>query len=215
MTLANMKLTRKCFRCPMCLECIFVDGLKTHHEAGQIACPFCDHHFLEYLGPVECQHFSESIGVCRCNERCICATGPKCDCSCDGKNHGSGLLWELQEGSMVPKGTTIDDDAVTRMMLRRPKALKRAAEWRQSLELLNSVWEVSDELSQFMALCSEKIRIGFLPAEHFAEWRRLSDLKFRIKRMRSSVATGRNKIAANFRSQLHVAEIAMSKVHPA
>ena len=110
---------------------------------------------------------------------------------------------------MVPKGTTLDDhfDAVTRMMLRRPKALKRAAEWRNSLDRLNSIWEVSDELSQFMALCSEKIRVGFLPAEHFAEWRRLSDLQFRIKRMSKSVATGRNKIVKNFCSQLHPSEV--------
>lgn len=28
---------------------------------------------------------------CKCNEKCANATGPNCDCQCDGANHGAGM----------------------------------------------------------------------------------------------------------------------------
>ncbi len=30
-----------------------------------------------------------------CNGNCMCATGPNCECSCGGKNHGAGFIPSL------------------------------------------------------------------------------------------------------------------------
>lgn len=42
-------------------------------------------------------------GACPCDARCTGATGPNCDCSCSGANHGShAVIWsEVKNGTLA------------------------------------------------------------------------------------------------------------------
>ncbi len=60
-----------------------------------------------------------------CDGRCTYAIGPSCDCLCEGRNHGAGLV------ACVTHTLT---DAIPRVMPRRPEdARRRAEEWRAAL----------------------------------------------------------------------------------
>lgn len=77
------------------------------HAVAGIACPGCGGTVvrpddwtsrgvrLSLMGRVDRNRLFVSGLACPCDGRCTNAVGPSCDCSCGGKNHGSGRLVEI------------------------------------------------------------------------------------------------------------------------
>lgn len=84
---------RKVYRCETCL-CVFAIG-DTNLEQKQ-ECGICKGIFLEFMGKVQGDSLVKDR--CKCDDRCVWASGPCCDCICGGANHNSG-----QEGYTLVK----------------------------------------------------------------------------------------------------------------
>lgn len=76
---------------------------------------------LVNMGRVSGAWLVRTAEECPCDDRCTSAKGPKCDCSCGGENHGTGMT--------VPVVHTIG--GVPRLASPCPE---RAAEFRAALE---------------------------------------------------------------------------------
>src|SRR5690606_40910624 len=57
-----------------------------------------------------------------CDDRCLNARGPNCDCKCNGRNHGIGLAGIVE--------MTFDGGAVILRPLKPEESIKRAQEYR-------------------------------------------------------------------------------------
>jgi hypothetical protein len=117
-------LNRWFVRCRLCLSIAAVDAISL--PKGTLVCAGCD-------GPVEvmdrvrgCTSNLESR--CKCDARCTNAKGPNCDCSCGGKNHGSGMLGSISISS-TGAGIVILNAS--------DKALAIAKEFREAMIPLN------------------------------------------------------------------------------
>ena len=119
------RTTRMFFRCQKCRkpwahDVALIDDLnyqsrradfisKTIHAA---ACPLCEyvplrHYPHRFMGEVKGPRLSRAEDRCPCDRRCTNATGPNCECSCGGVNHGSGRLVRVDiDCGPVPQGVT-------------------------------------------------------------------------------------------------------------
>lgn len=81
-----MKLTY--VRCRCCLATSTVEAY-----SANMFCGVChDAEPLEVMGVVTPYGWQKMVDRCKCDHRCTFATGPKCECSCGGENHGAGML---------------------------------------------------------------------------------------------------------------------------
>lgn len=81
------------FRCHDCLTTLCT----TDQPASQkhfMTCGICGGH-MEWMGDVKGNQYTHHHEECVCNEMCQTATGPKCTCSCGGKNHGNSFLYKV------------------------------------------------------------------------------------------------------------------------
>jgi hypothetical protein len=111
-------------RCRLCLSIGAVDAISL--PKGTLVCSGCDGP-IEIMGRVDgCTSHLETR--CKCDARCTNAKGPNCDCSCGGKNHGSGMLVSFAEHSV--SGCVLRINATD-------KALAVAKEFREAMIPLN------------------------------------------------------------------------------
>lgn len=99
-----MIISRFCYRCNECLSVFFTEQEATFGRAiPAIECG-CGG-VAELMGRVERDRILQESYDVPCDGRCTNALGPKCDCSCGGINHGSGMLVEVVSDitSKIPK----------------------------------------------------------------------------------------------------------------
>lgn len=88
---AKVKTLRHYVRCADCLTVTVLES----KPVTALSCDACGGP-VEYMGRVE-PTFRSSMRLakdalkCKCDERCTQARGPKCDCPCEGANHGASL----------------------------------------------------------------------------------------------------------------------------
>ena len=95
------KVNRFFYRCHSCCHVVAVDGeleMVTSANGARVAAARCAcDGKLELMGRV-----GRKPGLvldsqrCACDARCTCATGPSCDCSCGGVNHGTGRVVPIE-----------------------------------------------------------------------------------------------------------------------
>lgn len=118
-----------------CIDCLSL-ATATEYKPRPI-CSHCDGR-LEYMGRVQAGRLVEEREVCKCDGRCIFASGPNCDCNCRGENHGSGWLGGGFE--------TVETDRGPVPRLRMPDnkgAAAVAAEWREAYAAIKSATELA------------------------------------------------------------------------
>lgn len=79
--------SRHFWKCPLCLTVAATEGC----SHSRIDCGHCKV-AMNYMGRVSGQRLTQTAECCPCDARCTNATGPSCDCSCGGVNHGSRML---------------------------------------------------------------------------------------------------------------------------
>lgn len=103
---------RHFWRCLDCLSVMATDGEKAdfqHYDPGRgvvfsLKCG-CNGR-LDYMGEVHRDRLATESWACPCDARCTNAPGPKCECSCGGKNHGTGIVVRvLKDAGGVPRIT--------------------------------------------------------------------------------------------------------------
>lgn len=111
------KSNRFFYRCRACCHFVAVEGeleqVPTKNGGREISTRCACDGKLELMGRV-----GRKPGLvldstrCACDARCTCATGPMCDCSCGGVNHGTGRVVPIEIGAGgVPRLAVLDVDA--------------------------------------------------------------------------------------------------------
>lgn len=82
-----------CYRCSTCL-CLFVSGDLPF--GSRVQCGVCGGKAIERMGVVYRKSpdkltLEQTEHACKCNEVCVWAQGPRCECSCGGQNHQTGI----------------------------------------------------------------------------------------------------------------------------
>lgn len=83
---------RPYFRCKACLASMTLPATKErlyYRMANEYACD-CGGS-LEYLGEAGPNGVEKERVECACDDRCTFAKGPRCNCVCEGENHGAGM----------------------------------------------------------------------------------------------------------------------------
>jgi hypothetical protein len=77
-----------------CQDCLTVAAVDIENSGDRLRFPVCGHcdGRLEYMGRVSQARLVKDEERCACDDRCICARGPICNCKCGGKYHGAGML---------------------------------------------------------------------------------------------------------------------------
>jgi hypothetical protein len=104
-------IARRYFRCDTCLSVLAIEGGDSATTCG--ACEGA----LEFMGGVV--RAEGKPMACACDARCTFAVGPHCNCHCEGRNHGSGMV-------VVPSGSVAKPADARR-------AREKAGEWRAAL----------------------------------------------------------------------------------
>lgn len=119
-------VSRHCYRCTDCLAVWFVEGKFERRMDCACGSP------AEYMGRVRQEVLVKTETRCACDGRCTNAFGPSCDCSCGGKNHGTGAVVEVEYvAGAVPKA-------------KNAPCLIRKLEFRQAVEDLTKKLEALD-----------------------------------------------------------------------
>lgn len=85
-------MARHFFRCTDCLAvCAIDDPAFQYGTLTAATCGACTSTTFDHMGRVHMDRLVTVETACACDERCTCARGPLCSCSCGGKNHGKGL----------------------------------------------------------------------------------------------------------------------------
>ena len=90
-----MKTDRLYVRCSDCLGVSVAIGIDSAVAHGDIRCGICGGR-IEAMGHVHENRLVTEHTVCKCDERCADATGPRCSCKCGGANHGHGMAGYIQ-----------------------------------------------------------------------------------------------------------------------
>jgi len=100
-----MDFERHFYKCPNCLGVFAVEGPRVkiiinNYRSG----PQCDCGSATiWMGRVERDRLIRKEDHCACDSRCTDATGPHCNCSCGGVNHGTHRTVQvLIDGGKVP-----------------------------------------------------------------------------------------------------------------
>lgn len=80
---------RTYFRCRRCLTSVTLEDSRLAKIWTETLRCQCGGGF-ERMGRVRKTCFGDVSSRCKCDARCTHASGPSCDCSCGGKNHGAG-----------------------------------------------------------------------------------------------------------------------------
>jgi len=75
------------FKCNDCLSPVALENAK---ESADLLCD-CGGESFHYMGRVVQDKLVKVVERCKCNSLCTFASGPCCNCSCSGANHGSGM----------------------------------------------------------------------------------------------------------------------------
>lgn len=78
----------------------------------------------KHLGRVAANRLIQLEHKCPCDTRCTDATGPNCDCSCNGANHGTGRMVVVERSAGTPPPVNPPD----------AKSAARAQEFKQVLD---------------------------------------------------------------------------------
>lgn len=123
-----MFLNRWFVRCRLCLSIAAIEAQSL--PKGEMKCGACQGP-IEIMGRVDgCTSHLDTR--CKCDARCTNAKGPNCDCSCGGKNHGSGMLTTISFS-----GANIAEVKPTVNINATDKALAIAKEFREALIPVN------------------------------------------------------------------------------
>lgn len=88
-----------------CADCLSVLALEDVSTTARFTCGACGGS-LECMGRVERDRLVRDEHRCPCDHRCTAARGPRCDCKCNGRNHGSGLVVKVTiDAGGVPTAT--------------------------------------------------------------------------------------------------------------
>lgn len=120
------KVNRHFYRCP---DCLSVCAVNAESQQWNLTCKHCDT-ILEYMGRVSGDHMVKDEIRCACDDRCTSARGPKCDCHCGGKNHGTNAIVVVT----VYAGKLIAETRPT------AKQLAEAREWRETRDEALNQW---------------------------------------------------------------------------
>lgn len=119
-----------------CLDCLSV---ATSGECqGGLECGLCAGP-VEYLGQVNGGRIVREEFFCPCDQRCTGATGPHCDCSCGGANHGCGLSVRIVEVGTVKRLDIPDTGKARRQVAEFRAAIAAAVAENSRLQKLPSI----------------------------------------------------------------------------
>lgn len=92
-----------------CTRCLTVASVETAPNVNDWRCDICDG-TIENMGRVEGDRLVKFEERCACDGRCTGARGPVCECSCGGKNHGTGrtVIVKIDVGG-VPRVKFVDE----------------------------------------------------------------------------------------------------------
>ena len=160
-----------------CRGCLSVVAVESRLPDGAV-CGACGYGF-RYMGQTERDRLVRHEERCACDGRCTGATGPKCDCSCGGVNHGSGRTVTV----------TIDAGGIPRVSSLDPEESKRIAdEWTTARKPFR------EELARLRDS-------GYLPR---VEWERMRDLECCLSSASKKTShKGRLKVLAECTFLLH------------
>ncbi len=109
-------------RCRVCLTVVSVNWtdprLSPEDALRNAECGTC-RGAIEIMGRVarsrRLEQYAETVAAC--DERCVDATGPNCNCACGGENHGTGRVVELwRDAGGVPRvAVPTSDEAAARV----------------------------------------------------------------------------------------------------
>lgn len=147
---------RHFFKCSDCLTPMAVDADSAVRPANVAAEALCAcGGRMTYMGRVERSRVVASDHRCPCDERCTGATGPSCECSCGGENHGTGRVVEvLRDMGGIPRFQCPAD------------AFKRAEEFRLARELARERFKV-----RWSAVEADKRAGRWVSSEDYYGWR--------------------------------------------
>lgn len=123
------KSNRHFYRCRSCCHVIAIEGtleVEVTDQGAQYKARCACEGKLELMGRV-----GRKPGLvldserCACDARCTNATGPSCDCSCGGANHGTHRVVAIEVGAGgVPRIMSLD----------ATECLRRAEEYKAAME---------------------------------------------------------------------------------
>lgn len=126
--------TKQYFRCTDCLAPMVIKTTERRMKAG---CPYCGGNDIEHMGTVGPKDITRETVGCPCDNRCIFASGPVCDCQCCGANHGDGYSVIVQvtgeTAKIVPQSK--------RAMDKQPEYLMAGTAFRVAMDLYNKSWD--------------------------------------------------------------------------
>lgn len=120
-----------------CVDCLSI-ATATEYEPRAV-CGICDGK-LEYMGHVQADRLVETGERCKCDGRCVFASGPNCDCHCGGANHGHGWF-----GGGFEIVTTDRGPIPCLRMPDNAKAATIAAEWRAAYRAACAAADTADK----------------------------------------------------------------------
>lgn len=158
-----------------CLDCLAVVAIDVVAVPAAMTCGACGG-TVENMGRVQGKRVVFDDRACPCDTRCTSATGPNCDCSCRGKNHGSGVVVDV----------TIDAGPVPVVQIpTAARAIERATEWRAARDGVRA---------QLRPLAAQRAAGDYL---HPVDYRRMTALQDTLQRARKARShAGRMRILA-------------------
>jgi len=132
------------FRCLDCLTVFTVDYQYDQELWEKMGCA-CGGH-IEDLGMVKQNRLVKTYETTPCDDRCTCALGPACSCSCGGRNHGTMKLIKV----------TLDCGPVPPVNL-GVKSVELGKAFRDLYDKANASWR-----KKYGAITEKKDR-GYLP----------------------------------------------------
>ena len=133
---ANPVTRRYMYRCHDCLAVSAVDGVLVDRRArcdcgGTVEC-------LGYVRDTGRRYLARDSFDVPCDHRCTGATGPNCDCSCRGENHGTGRVVTV----------VVDVGGVPRL---RSPDVDRGHAWRWTLAALDALAHERFPMADYLA----------------------------------------------------------------
>lgn len=102
------------YRCTDCLATVCIETEKR----VKAECGICGCEYMEFMGEVVGKDWQKVERVSHsCNEACVTAQGPNCDCACGGANHGAGFQYSLEVVASGKVRITLDTDKEKRVAI--------------------------------------------------------------------------------------------------
>jgi len=141
-----------------CADCLTVSAVDSDKHPVKALCGICGGS-IETMGRVYRDHLQTGTHEeCKCDDRCVSALGPNCNCQCGGKNHGAGMLgyYTVTETASLPTLTRSGNHETRKAQAEQYRAAIAAAT--ATVEALSHGWgHMSTE--QYRKLNSTRSRI--------------------------------------------------------